>query len=67
MSVIHRFTGEEFALNWEGATHRDYNSPGVKGATGKVLIGPDRRREQLRVSLLPRGAGWKHRVGAAPA
>lgn len=40
MSVIHRFTGEEFALNWEGATHRDYNSPGVKGATGKVLIGP---------------------------
>lgn len=41
MSVIHRFTGAEGAFDWEAATHRDYNSPGVVGASGKVLIGRD--------------------------
>jgi quercetin dioxygenase-like cupin family protein len=40
MSVVHRFTGVAFALDWEGATYREYNGPGVKGASGKILIGP---------------------------
>ncbi len=41
MSVVHRFTGEANALNWEGARHREYDAPGVVGASGKVLIGRD--------------------------
>ncbi len=39
MSVVHRFTGEDGSFDWEGATHRDYDAPGVVGASGKVLIG----------------------------
>jgi quercetin dioxygenase-like cupin family protein len=40
MSVIHHFTGQTNSLDWEDATHHEYNGPGVKGAIGKVLIGP---------------------------
>ncbi len=41
MSVIRRFTGEDTAFDWEAARHRDYEGPGVKGASGKILIGRD--------------------------
>ena len=40
MSTIHRFTGQHSAFNWEHAIHRDYDKDGVRGASGKVLIGP---------------------------
>lgn len=39
MSVIHRFIGAPHDFNWEEAKHRDYDAPGVVGASGKILIG----------------------------
>jgi quercetin dioxygenase-like cupin family protein len=39
MSVIHRFTGTDDSHDWENATHREYDVPGVVGASGKILIG----------------------------
>ena len=40
MGIVHRYTGLEGAFNWEGATAKSYESADVKGATGKVLVGP---------------------------
>jgi mannose-6-phosphate isomerase-like protein (cupin superfamily) len=38
MSTIHKFNGTPFSCDWQGATHRDYDKEGVKGASGKVMI-----------------------------
>ena len=40
MGVVHRFTGKENALDWEGVTEKSYQALDVKGVAAKVLIGP---------------------------
>ncbi len=47
MSTIHRFVGAEDAFDWEGARPRDYDVPGVVGASGKVLIGREEGAENF--------------------
>lgn len=40
MSVAHPFTGTEDNFDWEGSVSRSYDKPNVRGASGKILIGP---------------------------
>lgn len=62
MSVVHRFTGEEGNLNWEGAIPRAYTKPGTKGAGGKVLIGKtDGARQFILRYFRVEPGGWTAR------
>jgi quercetin dioxygenase-like cupin family protein len=42
MSKVHRFTGEENNLNWQGAEQIDIGDPDLKGLTGiRMISDPD--------------------------
>jgi quercetin dioxygenase-like cupin family protein len=40
MGVVHRFIGQEDALDWEGVTEQRYDADDVVGVSAKVLVGP---------------------------
>ena len=40
MGVVHRFIGQEDALDWEGVTEQRYDAADVVGVSAKVLVGP---------------------------
>jgi mannose-6-phosphate isomerase-like protein (cupin superfamily) len=40
MSVTHSFTGTPDQFDWEGTVTHVYDKPGVRGASGKVILGP---------------------------
>ncbi len=59
MSVVHRFTGAEFAYNWEGAIPRGYTKADTRGADGKVLIGKaDGARQFIIRYFSVQPGGW---------
>jgi len=40
MGVVHRFTGEETAYDWEGVVNEVLAGSDVRGVTKRVLLGP---------------------------
>ncbi len=40
MGVVHRYTGQDDALDWEGVTEQRYDAADVVGVSAKVLVGP---------------------------
>jgi quercetin dioxygenase-like cupin family protein len=49
MGVVHRYTGEEGAFDWEGVTEKFYQAADVKGVTAKVLVGPAEEAPDFRI------------------
>lgn len=40
MAVVHRFLGDDNSLNWADVPVHNYDTPGVTGASRRILIGP---------------------------
>lgn len=40
MGVVHRFTGTENRMDWQGVPEKPIDPSSTRGVTGKVLIGP---------------------------
>ena len=40
MGIVHKFTGREDALAWQGVTEQRYDAADVVGVSAKVLVGP---------------------------
>lgn len=49
MGVIHRFIGNETALDWEGAPEKVVAAAVARGVTGKVLVGPKDNAPNFRI------------------
>ncbi|HEY89887.1 MAG TPA: cupin domain-containing protein [Thermoflexia bacterium] len=49
MGVIHRFIGNETALDWEGVPEKIVDAAGASGVTGKVLVGPKDDAPNFRI------------------
>lgn len=45
MSTIHRFTGSDFSYDWENVRSKEYPDGAAKGASKKVMIGPEEGAE----------------------
>jgi quercetin dioxygenase-like cupin family protein len=49
MGIVHRFTGDEGTLEWEGVVDQRYDAADVVGTTARVLIGPAEGAPTFRI------------------
>jgi len=58
MGVVHRFVGQDGALDWEGVVAQRYDADDVIGVSVKVLVGPAEGAPNFRIRYFcvePRG------------
>ena len=66
MGVIHRFTGDETAYDWEGVTDKAYQDGDVRGATKKILMGPAEESLNFRMRYFRLEPGGHSRLEQHP-
>ena len=49
MGVVHRFVGQDGALDWEGVVVQRYDADDVVGVSAKVLVGPAEGAPNFRI------------------
>jgi quercetin dioxygenase-like cupin family protein len=66
MGVVHKFVGDTNSYDWEGVAVKTYESGDTKGATKRVLIGPDEGSNNFRVRYFRIQPGGHSRLEQHP-
>ncbi len=66
MGVVHRFVGDANNYEWEDVAVKSYESGDMKGATKRILLGPDEGSNNFRVRYFRLQPGGHSRLEQHP-